>query len=544
MPRLLELLRQLISSVVYRGPAGARRLEMRALRARLRAYKPPLLRPRGALLLPALAARLLQLSRALEPLRRVFDYTLSHHDRETGQRYADWLIEARLPSSLTSRRVSFVYKEMRNRIPSGADVQTALKAIGEQFERYIGSFGGEAYAGFDEAMTQTLRLASLCRLELDPLLKRFDPRLDTARLDYRPAFGEVAGEEVMDALLDLYFILAPLQITPLVIENVGLLAARLHRGKPHDPDAIVAALERANQALREALPAPLLLDVIRAVRGDPAFVPQSDESGGEHLADFKRRVTEQYTRDADRLAREADRAALEADVKALFEGGVLLELQGYSDDESTMLLRRGMDGYDLVFALRVLKSFAVARYENHLMDPVKELLLAGSFCERPFQQELSGAALACDSVRGRIEEFEAMFADGARFSSRVIHRSLDAHRLGKTAVSIQLRRIIRGVNKEARAVLEDCRQRYDRLATLLDQVVEDSNAKGPQRVSNIRLIAGERNAAFIASLAQGCADIRRLVPIIDQFSARGAGAESDLEEQPGGDPATEPNEVR
>jgi hypothetical protein len=229
-------------------------------------------------------------------------------------------------------------------------------------------------------------------------------------------------------------------------------------------------------------------------------------------------VGEQYTRDKDRLAREVERAALDADVKALFEGGELLELKGYSDEESALLLRRDMEGFDLVFPLRVVKSFALARYENRLMDTVKRLLVAGAFNDRTFQQSLSGAALGCESVRARLEEFEAGFDEGARFSLRVIHKSMDEHRVGKAAVSAQLRRIVRSVNKEARAVLEECAGRYHLLATLLQEVVEDSSSRIPEKVSNIRVIAGERNAQFVSSLLQGHEDMRRLLQIIRHFA--------------------------
>jgi len=153
MAGLLDLLRQLISSLLYRGEEGSKRLELRNIHQRLRGYKPPLFRPRGAVLLPGLAARLLQLSRSLEPLQAVFRQTLSHEDSETAQRYRDWLVEARLPSNLEARRIIFTYNEMKRMIAPGAASEVALKAIADEFGRYMNSFGGEVYLGFDEAMT-------------------------------------------------------------------------------------------------------------------------------------------------------------------------------------------------------------------------------------------------------------------------------------------------------------------------------------------------------------------------------------------------------
>jgi len=388
-------------------------------------------------------------------------------------------------------------------------------------------------AWFDEAMTATLRLASLCAFDFHLFLRRFDPRFDPARADYAPAFAEIPGEEALNELLDLYFVIARLQISDGVTRNVRFLASRLHSDESYDADGITRAVGRVREALPLAVPGPLLLDLIRVVREDAAYAPKAEQGTEEHLAAFKRKVTEQYERDRERMAREAGRAALDADVRALFEGVDLLQLRGYSDDDSTLLLRRGIDGFDLVFPLRVLKSFALARYENRLMDSVKQLLVEGAFRDRRFQESLSEAALACESVSARAEEFESAFADGGPFSSSVIHRSLDATQRGKSAVGAELYRIIRGANKQARTVLEEGSGAYYRLAILLKEVLGDYKLRAPEKVVNIRVIGGDNNGAFVASLAHGYADIRRLIQIVKQFAVPQGGPRRGLAAQPG-----------
>ncbi len=507
----------MISSVVYRGEEGTRRLELRGIHSRLRAVSPPVFRPRTGALTPGFAVRVLQLSRSLDPLRAVFRHTLSHEDSETAQRFRDLLAESRLPPAMEARRITFSYKEMKRQLTPGARVEPVLKTIGEEFNRYMGIFGGEVYLGFDAAMTDTLRLASLCAFDFDRLLKRFDPRFESTRTDYKLGFSEVPGEEALEQLLDLYFVIGRLQVTDAVAANVRSLASRLYRDASYDPDALTRAAERVRDMLQQAVPAPLVLDLIRAVRRDPAYLPRMDQGTEEHLAAFRRKVTEQYEHDRDRLAREAGRAALDADVKALFAGIELLALNGYSDEESAMLLRREMEGYDLVFPLRILKSFALACYENRLMDLVKRLLYEGTFRDRRFQESLSAAALAAESVRTRLEEFEGGFGNDGRFPLRLIHRSLDGHARGKASISAELRRIVRAVNREARKVLEEGSGAYYRLAIVLKDVLGDHKARVPEKVVNIRVIAGERNGDFIAGLIQGFEDIRRLLQIIRQF---------------------------
>ncbi len=216
------------------------------------------------------------------------------------------------------------------------------------------------------------------------------------------------GEEALDGLLDLYFVIGRLQVTEAVASNVRYLASRLYADDRYDPDALTRAAERARDMLQQAVPAPLLLDLIRAVRRDPGYLPRVDEGTEEHLAAFTRRVTEQYEHDRERLAREAGRAALDADVKALFEGIELLALKGYSDEESAMLLRRDMEGYR--------PGVPAAHPQELRAGPLREPPHGpGQAAARMRRLSATGASrsrcprprCAAESVRTRLEEFEA-----------------------------------------------------------------------------------------------------------------------------------------
>ena len=100
-------------------------------------------------------------------------------------------------------------------------------------------------------------------------------------------------------------------------------------------------------------------------------------------------------------------------------------------------------------------------------------------------------------MRARIEEFEGEFGEGGRFlAARVVHRSLEAHQRGKSAVSAELRRIVRAANKEARVVLEEGSGAFARLTPLLTGVLADSRTRLPEKVANIRAIGGDRNSEF------------------------------------------------
>ena len=517
MGGLWEAIRRLIETVFSGGgKSGQQRTALREIHARLKGMKPPLLRPRTGTLQPGLAERLHGFSLAVRPLELVFRYSLAHEDPATRQRYRDLLLEARLPPE--ARRLSYTYNEMKRRLSGAADRALEAGRIHQELTRHLDVLDGETFRDFDATMHHTARLGSLCRFRFDRLLKLFDGRFDPARTDYRPAFHEIPAEAAMEQLLDLVFIVAGLQIGDQVVRNVHLLADRVFRDQGYDREDLGRSLEEVRGLLVSDFNNELLTDLIRGVENDPTRKPRVDTTVEPALRQFKQRVAEEYERDRDRVEREGNLNAIQEDVKALFEGADLLTLTGYSDDESTLISHSGLEAYAHVFPMRILKSFNLGKFENQIKVVVKKLLLEGFFEDREFQESLSAAMFACDKVQEAMAEFENAFGHGGRFASRVLHKLMDSHRQGKAAVTVQAKKTIRETNQEARDMMEHASALYFELGIKIKQVLEDYKSHAPEKVSNVRVIGGDANSAFIGALLQAYNDLRRLVQVMRSFA--------------------------
>jgi hypothetical protein len=513
MAGIFQLIGRVVTSLFQGGDS-----ELREVYGLLKEVKPPIFRARNNTVLPGLATTIYQLSRALDPLKSIFRYTIAHEDTETAARYMDWLVEARLPRDLHIRRLSFTYKEMKSRLAGVEDVERGFRALASDLQRYEATLEGNAYRGFDEGLTHTIRLANLCRLPFDLLLRRFDARFDGSRTDYRPSFTEALGDEVLDDILDIYFLVSRLQVDEVVARNVHMLAARVLHNKGYDGATFDESLARVRDLLRRQLTPDLLLALIRAIRSDPHHVPRTDSEKQSYLAGFKRRLSAQYERDRDRLRREISRTAIQRDISALFGNVALLNVEGYDEEEASLITHRDFDSFAYVLPMRLLKSFAVAKFENEIKDVIKKLLVDGYFEDRQWQEALSSTLFACDNIMQRIRDFEAEFRHGGRFSVRLIHGFLDHHEKGQTNVAAQLGKLVRAINDEARRVLEEGAALFLRLAGYLRDVLNDYKSKAPRHVSNIRVIGGDINSVFIKRLLDSYNDMRRLVQIMKNFT--------------------------
>ncbi len=132
------------------------------------------------MILPAFGYNLLQLSYLLAPLDELFQRTLHCEDARLAERFKQHLAVARLPETLARRLPEFSLQAMRQRALGSASPIKELEKLDQEFEQLLAAFSGPEFYSFDLDFVSLDRLASLCRHDLGPLFKLFDPSFDPA----------------------------------------------------------------------------------------------------------------------------------------------------------------------------------------------------------------------------------------------------------------------------------------------------------------------------------------------------------------------------
>jgi hypothetical protein len=110
-----------------------------------------------------------------------------------------------------ARHCEFSLQAMRQRALGSASPIKELEKLDQEFEQLLAAFSGPEFYSFDLDFVSLDRLASLCRHDLGPLFKLFDSSFEAK--GRKPNFQPAPAKKALKELLDLYFILAGIQLS-------------------------------------------------------------------------------------------------------------------------------------------------------------------------------------------------------------------------------------------------------------------------------------------------------------------------------------------
>jgi hypothetical protein len=360
------------------------------------------------------------------------------------------------------------------------------------------------------------RVVDLCRHDNERLLGLFDPGVDMADLRYKPDFSAAKGDAVLPELIDFLYVTSGFSFTPRMEENIAVLLDRLA-----PPDSKTAdqksKLSKVLSAINRLLTRELGQDVLLALKGEPAYMPDVARSKTSFLESYRNRFFTQFQRDKDRIGRERHEAAITQDITALFPDGAILELEGYTEENSSILSRDSPESFSYVKPMRILKTFVASVFEGGFKDPLKKLLVEGYFESKNFQNNLANVFFQCEHSSERFAAFEEQLSGNGRVSVVAMKRYLEEVRRGKDIQDF-LSKLVDGVNAKARDIIENETNLFNMLADAINEIVSDFKRPTPELVTNIRTIGSAKNKEIIAIVSTGWAKILRLVKIMRNFT--------------------------
>jgi len=382
MASLIEVLQDILGSLFIRDPKESeKRKQLRALSNELSQVSPPYFKRSTRQILPGFAQVLLEFIHLLKPVFELLQKTIDNEDSRLALRYKDYLLTSRLTETEQLRLEHFSYEAVKQRLLGALDPEGEFKAVQKEFREFLQRLEGPEFSAFEVEYGQVERLAALSRHDFDKLFCLFQQGFSLDQNERSPAFLAVSGEEGFPVLLDLYYLLGGRDLFQGLERNIAALLERLERTKASENlPKLKNLLLRAERLYKQNLNPELLQALIRLIKEDPLLKLQSEAlEGGSHLEEFRNRLSAGFQRDCERIERESSESAVSQDIKALFGEAELLETEGYSEETANNLRERGFDSFLHIKALRILKSYLLARFEKELRDPVKKLLVEGFF---------------------------------------------------------------------------------------------------------------------------------------------------------------------
>jgi hypothetical protein len=180
------------------------------------------------------------------------------------------------------------------------------------------------------------------------------------------------------------------------------------------------------------------------------------------------------------------------------------------------LADREFQSFHRVKPLRILKSFLYSHFQKMLQEPLKRLLIEGSFANRIFENMLTNTSYSCEGLVARLERFEEELKSGQAAIDK-IRKFLQLHDQGKPMLPL-VAKAVESIEQEARKLVDEGSAILYNLSVILGEALDDAKQKVPALIINVRSIAGRANKEYLGNLGSGLAEMNLFIRIMRNFS--------------------------
>lgn len=516
----MRKIKEWFARIFSREPEDAhRKAEIRRLQTALAELRPPYYRPKQNAVQPGFAQAIYRFYSLLRPLAELARSTVANSDIRVSQRYFDYLIDCRLPSSEQERKLFFAYDGMAERLQSSLKPDEELEAIQREFQGFLDSIDALGPRAINADLLEIERFIDMCRHDYERIIGLFDPSANLDDQRYKPDFAPVPGEQILPELVDLYYLTESFSFSPQLKENILRL---LEKRQPDSFDQakrvkIDKIFSQLGVELSERLDKEILLSLMRVIKDDPIYTPSTPRERKDFLDAYRKRLVTQYDKDKERIQREQHENAIAIDIHSLFGEAEILEIDGYDEENDSLLRRESPNGLAWIKPMRILKTFIADDFEPQLKESIKRILVEGYFDNKGFQNNLANILYQCERTGGRILEFEEQLRGSGRVSLVAMKRYIEEMRRGKD-IGTFLNRLVDAINDKAREIVEDETGLFSMLGEALEDIVSDFKRASPDLITNIRALGGGRNREIQAQIQGGRERIAILVKIMRNFT--------------------------
>jgi len=407
---------------------------------------------------------------------------------------------------------------MKERVLNAENPDKELERISKEFIDFQRNITDQKLGALNDEFSHLDKLISLCRFDWEQFFGLFDSSVNLSAHRYKPNFSPVDGKKAVPSLMDLYFILATLTLQRGIETNTAALMERLNPSKADDfKPKLNKLLIRMDKLLNTQITPELILNILKAIKEDPFLSPDVDTEKPNYLEDYKKRLSNHFNKIRDRIQRERNENAIEQDLQSMLGGADLLRIEGYSDEQNQRLNAKKLNSFSHVKPIRILKSFAVAKFEKLLRDQIKRLLAEGFFDNRSFLSKLSDNYYKCEKTIENIASFEEFLKENQHAGLPALEKYLNKQEQGAN-MKQPINKIVDNINLQAKNIIEQETTSYYRLASMLQEIIQDHKKRTPELIGNIKTIAGNNNQEFMGQIVAGYNATVKFIRIMKRFT--------------------------
>jgi len=510
------------------SPEYKKKTQLKRIAQSLKTVDPPLYRPEG-ILLPTFPAVIYQLYQFLAPIRDILSATIGNPDRRAADRYRDFLIELSFSEEQRALRRSLTLAERSAALvayPHGPE--RLIEEQGKQFAAFLKGLDAPGPRQVAGILARLDCLQDFCQFGFNSLFSYFDPAFKTySDQDITvssPSFHQLEVVEIVPVLLDLYYVLSRLELSPALFEAIAIMEAR--RANAALTEETRVRIGRIYQAIlyifQKRFNKEILLAIIRMTKQDPEFKPEEPRETFDYLSSYKTRLTEFFHSDSRRMLKDKEETEINGLISTTFGDLPLEGLHGYNEETNALLQEFTPFSLDWIKPIQVIRTFACHFFEPHFRQILRAVVVEGFFNNRTIQASFSSSYYYCESVSTKIIEFEHLFADNQPCSLKVLTGYITEMEKG-IDFEKPLRKLVEHMNGLAKQFVQQTVNQYMDIYNFCVILLEDCRKSVPEYVTNIRALSGStKNSESFSQLEREIGVFRNFLEIMKKYAIVGA----------------------
>jgi len=520
MDKLLEIIDTLIAYILYGSEEELiKHKSLRTMRRELGQENSRFIDKRGKRVSSQFASKILQLYRNVETLRELVP--IHKKEREellSDEKLRDYLIVRRLPEEQRSDHLKFSYEVLRQRLSEFSEPEEDFwKRLDKEFAHYRERFRDAKFFGFDEGLSHLERFSSLMEYDFASLLAIFDPSFSGSSVAVSPSFSAVPSDQVYQELLDLYYIVADMEISAALRTNLEYLLEYYNKYSETNINILRESIDHVELLFENHLGEPVLRTIIACIDFDPYMEPKKMEVKSRHIETFLKKWEDRLAQNRERMQQSLLDEKLKLRIDKVFEGEPLEQLSPYDEEKESLFVEKGFPGFSQRRPLSLLKTYYLRRFNKGFYGSLKKISDEGYFENREFKESFRDFLDKTEAGMAEIEQFQSSLQGKGGMSMDDAVKILGKESFTDTDVAA-LRRFVRDTNGRARRIVEGNSKNLSRLLYAVDRITTDYRAKNPRFVSNLRTIAGERSAEVMKKIEEGYAILTTFLEVLKNYA--------------------------
>ena len=433
-----------------------------------------------------------------ETLRVLFDNTKVISDiladsfcstnLDTQRRYEEQLLLTGFDKEAHEVLESFASPDRKKEAMQAQTLSRFFEAEHRKLEKVVRELNSTDFIKIDLTLEKVRQLNDICRYSYVTALKIFDSSFST-RPGYVPEFQELPPDLLESSLLDLYYVVAEMDITNSVYNAVLALAKLLHGSAVNDEYCakLKENFKKIQGIVRHIFTKEVLMCLIRIAKKNCEIVPDRGMYKGNGRQKYADYLEDRFRVDESRLKNEIQDATISSEINQIFGSFPLDPVVGYSKELDNTLRQSTPCSFLWITPMQLLKNFIKHYFIDHVKPLLNDIVIEGFFNNQTYKSEFSSVVFALNDAAERIAAFEGKFKRGSEFDEANITSLIkDSHK--DPSFESTLKDVIDRANKNAKDVIQTETTNVFQLYKKITDILVESKKPSSDVIQNLRVL--------------------------------------------------------